>query len=148
MLFPGDTSAFLLILALGTAIPMLVGLFIIKPVPLHSTSSRTAVEGYDPIPSGDGIIFVGEGQVAVDPEADAEAETEAEADFAPLLSHEQGPSSYQVPVPPSSVKLNPPANLHSERNAGEKDGLPDIHGKRLWLTSDFYLIFIVMSICA
>ncbi|KAI0788666.1 major facilitator superfamily domain-containing protein [Abortiporus biennis] len=32
--FPGDTSSFLLILAIGTSLPMVLGFFFIKPVPL------------------------------------------------------------------------------------------------------------------
>ncbi|KAH0839347.1 major facilitator superfamily domain-containing protein [Lanmaoa asiatica] len=138
-LFPGDTSAFLLILALGTTIPMLIGLFIIKPVPLPPTSS---IEDYDPIPSGDAVVFIGESQVALGPEVDAEAHV----DSTPLLSHEQEHSSYQVPVPPSTVKLNSPASLHRERSVGDRDGSPDIHGKRLWFTPDFYLVFMIMGI--
>jgi len=127
-LFPGDISAFLLILALGTAIPMLIGLFIVKPVPLPTSSSPT-IEGYDSIPSGDGVVFAGEAHVTLDPEGDAEAE--AEADSTPLLPHEQEPMS-----------------LHNERSIGDKDGLPNIHGKRLWVTPDFYLIFVIMAICS
>jgi hypothetical protein len=103
-LFPGDTSAFLLILALGTAIPMLIGLFVVKPVPLHPTSSAT-IDGYGPIPSGDGVVFLGETLVTLDPEADAEAEADAEeeVDSVPLLPLGQKPSAYQAPVPPSAV---------------------------------------------
>ncbi|KAI9566752.1 major facilitator superfamily domain-containing protein [Boletus coccyginus] len=138
-LFPGDTSALLLILALGTAIPMLIGLFIVKPVPLQ-THSHALAEGYDPVPGGDSFVFVGEAQVALD--------TEADADSAPLLSHEQEPSSYQAPFLPSAVELNPPVSLHRERNVGDKGGLPDIHGKRLWATPDFYLVFVIMAICS
>lgn len=146
-LFPGDTSAFLLILALGTAIPMLIGLFIVKPIPLPPTSlnarCETTIEGYVPIPSGDAVVFVGESQVASDSEVDAEVDV----DSVPLLSHEQEQSSYQVPVPPSAVKLNLPVNSHHEQSVGDKDELPDVHGKGLWLTPDFYLVFTIMAIC-
>lgn len=34
VLFPGNTSDFLLVLALGTALPMVVGLFFVRPIPL------------------------------------------------------------------------------------------------------------------
>lgn len=122
---------------------MLIGLFIVKPVPLHPTSSRAAIEGYGSIPSGDGVVFVGETQVMSDPEGNAEEE----ADSAPLLPHEQEPGSYQVPFPPSAVELNHSVSLRHERSVGEKDGLPDIHGKRLWATPDFYLVFVITGIC-
>lgn len=32
--FPGDTSSFLLVLALGTSFPMIVGFFLVRPIPL------------------------------------------------------------------------------------------------------------------
>lgn len=117
---------------------MLIGLFVVRLVPLHPTSSHATIEGYDSLPSADTIVFVGEGQVTVDTEAQAEAR--AEVDSAPLLSHEQEPPLYQVPIPPPGVELQ-------ERSVGDKDVLPDIHGMRLWLTPDFYLIFMIMGIC-
>ncbi|KIJ58855.1 hypothetical protein HYDPIDRAFT_101889 [Hydnomerulius pinastri MD-312] len=83
LLFPGDTSAFLLILALGTAIPMLVGLFIVRPIPLPPSSSSARHDVTDGRGRGEG-----------------------------------------------------------------KDGLPNIYGKQLWLTPDFYLIFTIMGICS
>ena len=123
---------------------MLIGLFIVKPVPLRPTSSRATIEGYDAIRNGDGVVFVEEAQVTLDPEGDNEAE--AEADSAPLLPHGQEPSSYQALVPPSAVELNPSVSLH-EGSVGDKEGSPDVHGKRLWVTPDFYLVFTIMAIC-
>ncbi|KAH7106945.1 MFS general substrate transporter [Auriculariales sp. MPI-PUGE-AT-0066] len=35
--FPGDTSSFLLLLALGTSLPMLVGIFFVRPVPFETS---------------------------------------------------------------------------------------------------------------
>lgn len=120
---------------------MLIGLFIVKPIP---PNSHAAIEGYNSVPNTDSIVFVEEAQVVVDPEAAAEAET----DSMPLLEYEQESGSYRVPLSPSVVELNASANLHCERGAGEKDWLPDIHGKRLWLSPDFYLIFLIKAICA
>lgn len=141
-LFPGDISAFLLILAIGTATPMLLGLLTVKLVPLPLTSSGTldgaTIEGYDPIPSGDTLVFTGDAQLTLGSEAD----TEADADSAPFLSHEQQPSLYQLP--PSAAELNIPVR---ERGVEDQDVLPDIHGKRLWLTPDFHLVFVIMGIC-
>ena len=88
----------MLILALGTAIPMIIGLFIVKPVPVHPSSSRATIDGYDPIPTGDGVVFVGEAPVMLDLEGDVEGEEEA--DSVPLVPLDQEPSLYQVPVPP------------------------------------------------
>jgi len=121
---------------------MLIGLFTIKPVPLHPTYSHALAEGYDSVTGGDSFVFVGEAQVALDREADVEAD----ADSAPLLSHGQESGSYQA-LPPSAVESNPPVSLHREGCVGDKCGLPDVHGKRLWATPDFYLVFAIMAIC-
>ena len=146
-LFPGDISAFLLILAIGTATPMLIGLLIVKPVPLPPTGPDSqdgcSIDGYDPIQNGDDIVFIGEPQAALGSEMD----TASDVDSAPLLPHDQGPGSYQVSSSPSVMELNPPVGLYHERNVGNKDVLPDIHGKRLWLAPDFYLVFVIMAIC-
>jgi len=132
--FPGDTSAFLLVLALGTAIPMLIGLFTIRPIPLPLPSSGTrqdtTIEGYTPIPIADAGVFI------ANPE---EAEIDAEEACAPLLSHEHENSSYQS----SADEMNPARSL--SRGRGEE---PNIHGKQLWLTPDFYLIVTIMAICS
>ncbi|KAG2028570.1 major facilitator superfamily domain-containing protein, partial [Suillus americanus] len=68
--FPGDTSALLLVLGLGTAIPMLLGLVIVRQIPVRRSRSRAT-------------------------------------------------------------------SAH--------DG-PNVYGKQLWLSSDFYLVFVIMSL--
>jgi hypothetical protein len=44
VLFPGNTSDFLLVLALGTALPMILGLFIVRPIPLPNHVNSSAIE--------------------------------------------------------------------------------------------------------
>ena len=146
---PGDTSTFLLILAVGTAAPILVGLLIVKPVPLTPTSpnsrDRSATNGYSPIQGEDTGVFTGELQ-EVTPAS--EGDTEADADSAPLLLHEQGGSELcPVPNSPSAIELRPQTGVHDEMDIGDKGKLPDIHGKQLWLSPDFYLVFVIMAIC-
>ncbi|KAG1740293.1 major facilitator superfamily domain-containing protein [Suillus lakei] len=65
--FPGDTSALLLVLGLGTAMPMLLGLVIVRQIPLPPASTTLGIEGglhgreeYQPIPSGDAALFIRE----------------------------------------------------------------------------------------
>jgi len=42
LVFPGNTSNFLLVLAIGTSIPMVIGLFLVRPIPLpHSELSHS-----------------------------------------------------------------------------------------------------------
>jgi hypothetical protein len=45
LLFPGNTSDFLLVLALGTSIPMIFGFFFVRRIPLPSQGVETAIEG-------------------------------------------------------------------------------------------------------
>ncbi|KAF8839373.1 MFS general substrate transporter [Paxillus ammoniavirescens] len=141
--FPGDTSVFLLVLALGTSIPMLVGLFIVQPVPLPPPSSGTrydtTTEVYNPIPIGDAGVFIADHEEA---EIDAEG-----ADSAPLLFHAYENRSYHLPKPSSAIEINPARSLSLERSE-EQDRMPNIHGKQLWLTPDFYLILTIMAICS
>ena len=123
---------------------MLVGLFIVKPVPPHATSSYALAGGYDFVPSEDNFALVGVAQAALD----TEAEVEEEADSALLLSHEQRFSSDLAPLPPSAIGLNSPVSLHREKSIEDKDGLPDIHGMQLWVTPDFHLVLMIIGICA
>ncbi|KAI0030402.1 major facilitator superfamily domain-containing protein [Vararia minispora EC-137] len=44
ILFPGNTSDFLLVLALGTALPMVLGFFFVRPLPLPPSISVTSTE--------------------------------------------------------------------------------------------------------
>ncbi|KIK22453.1 hypothetical protein PISMIDRAFT_102363 [Pisolithus microcarpus 441] len=81
ILFPGDTSALLLLLSLATSIPMLVALFTMRPVPLPQTH----------------------------------------------------------PGPKDDMDYN-----HSHLRPGN---LPDVHGKMLWKTPDFYLLCVILSLC-
>ncbi|KIK22462.1 hypothetical protein PISMIDRAFT_102428 [Pisolithus microcarpus 441] len=82
--FPGDTSAFLLLLALATSTPILVALFMVYPVPLPPTRDE-----------------------------------------------------------PNSTTLG----LSRSRSCSRSDNLPDIHGKMLWRTLDFYLVSFIMALC-
>ncbi|KAL5508642.1 hypothetical protein ACEPAH_6261 [Sanghuangporus vaninii] len=40
ILYPDDTSSFLLLLALGTSFPMIIGFFLVRPIPLPSEQSH------------------------------------------------------------------------------------------------------------
>ncbi|KAI0059338.1 MFS general substrate transporter [Artomyces pyxidatus] len=59
LLFPGNTSGFLLVLALGTALPMILGFFFVRPVPLSPADASYAVEQgeYEPLSAADPTSF-------------------------------------------------------------------------------------------
>jgi len=146
--FPGDISALLLVLALGTTIPMLLGLVIVREVPLPPASARLGVEGglrgrdgYQPIPSGEAALFIGENSsqsLLIDPTPE----------------HEQEVSNYHVPEASTAVELVQDRSISRASRANRSascgksmhDG-PNIYGKQLWFTRDFHILFTIMSLC-
>jgi hypothetical protein len=55
ILFPGNTSDFLLVLGLGTAIPMVFGFFFVRIIPLPSYGVTTiAADDYQPLATSSG----------------------------------------------------------------------------------------------
>jgi len=42
VLYPGDTSSFLLLLALGTSLPMVLGFFFVRPMPIPTHNANTS----------------------------------------------------------------------------------------------------------
>jgi hypothetical protein len=53
VMYKGDAGGLLLLLAIGTGLPMIVGSFIVRPVPPKKGSEE---QGYDRIPSGPDIV--------------------------------------------------------------------------------------------
>ncbi|KAF9474613.1 MFS general substrate transporter [Pholiota conissans] len=148
LLFAGNTSAFLLVLALGTSGPMILGWFLVRPVPLP------AEVGYDSVEDED-------------PEAVTSALAPHHAPHSPshthLLDHD-----FVEPVPPhyieedeeggyrqtrsSAVELEPEGPDASTRirslsrgAAMINDTTPNLYGKKLWCSGDFWLLFSILS---
>ncbi|KAJ8588017.1 hypothetical protein M405DRAFT_740986, partial [Rhizopogon salebrosus TDB-379] len=141
--FPGDTSAFLLILALGTAIPMLLGLVIVRQIPLPTTNSELGVErelhgrGEYHIPSSETTLFIGENGSRT-PLLD------------PTSEHEQEVSNYHIPESLSAVGLlqdrSTSRGSRTSRRVSREKPTHDIYGRQLWLTPDFHLLFTIVSL--
>ncbi|KAG2124677.1 major facilitator superfamily domain-containing protein [Suillus clintonianus] len=144
--FPGDISALLLILGLGAATPMLLGLVIVRQIPLPPASTTLGIEGglhgreeYQSIPSGDAALFI--------------RENDSNTSLLDPTEHVHEASNYHVPESSTAVELVPDRiasrgssiKRDASRAKSVHDG-PNIYGKQLWLTSDFYLIFVIMSL--
>ncbi|KAI0771714.1 MFS general substrate transporter [Trametes elegans] len=182
--FPGNTSSFLFVLAVGTALPMILGFLFVRPIPPpHITSSSDLEDGTPDSPASYGV---GEGLgpgspttysvdntshthlLARDPDED---EDDTRPDIAieleeeePLVSpsHVQVPSDYVVPGQVEAVALSPTRagfarhRSHSSRSISRRsvrsalgkalDGHPNIHGKRLFKSPDFWLLFTICSL--
>ncbi|KAI0655262.1 MFS general substrate transporter [Cubamyces menziesii] len=181
--FPGNTSSFLLVLAIGTALPMILGFLFVRPIPPPHIDSTRRLEDGTPVSPAD--YGVGEGLGTGSPttysventshthllardedEEDEDARTPAIEleEEEPLVSstHAQATSDYVVPGQVDSVALSPThAGLtrhrsHSSRSISRRsiqthldktaDGQPNIHGKRLFKTLDFWLLFTICSL--
>lgn len=144
--FPGNTSALLLVLALGTAMPMLLGLVIVRQIPLPPPSTTLGIEGclhgheeYQPIPSGDAALFI--------------RESDDHTSLLDPTEHVHEASNYHIPESSTAVELvsdqiasrGSSVRKTTSRAKPVHDG-PNVYGKQLWLTPDFYLIFALMSL--
>ncbi|KIJ96456.1 hypothetical protein K443DRAFT_107199 [Laccaria amethystina LaAM-08-1] len=98
--YAGNTSSFLFLLSVGTALPMIIGFFLVRPIPLLPSKERLHADIEDP----------------------------REAAISSELAHDD--SIY-------TRLLGAVESL---------DGLPDVYGKRLWKSGDFWLLFSILSI--
>ncbi|KAG5643241.1 hypothetical protein DXG03_001290 [Asterophora parasitica] len=106
--FAGNTSSFILLLALGTSIPMVFGFFFVRPIPL---------------PPIDPVSGVEHGESSENPE-------ESEENRALLA---------QAVIPDAPVRL-------SRRAALSQGLLPNVYGVKLFASTDFWLLFIILSL--
>lgn len=126
--FAGDTSALLNLLALTTSIPMLIALFVVRSIPLpetHPNLRRNGAQDCEAIPSGESSVG-GREQDSSTPLLGARSEN----------SGCLGQSSSITEIGHTHTSSHPRA-----------DKLSDIHGLQLFVTSDFYLILSIMSLC-
>lgn len=168
VIFPGDTSSLLLLLSLGTSLPMIVGFFLIRPIPLPASEanppperraslsdipydgfSRTA--GVDGVFHGDTVIY-----------------DRVNDSHTPLLSHHAGEESQFVHhdhnastsnIHSRSVELtiSPPPTDRRQRSASRVSGrrsgsrvievVQDLKGKALLTSGDFWLLFSILALC-
>ncbi|KAJ2914144.1 hypothetical protein MD484_g6264, partial [Candolleomyces efflorescens] len=157
--FPGNTSTFLFILAVGTAFPMILGFFFIRPVPLVP-HKKTAHDEYDAIPEG--------GQAARDVPESARLldEDNAEEDLdeppsPPVYIGEAGVApehrrrerdvemSPQIRSGGRELEINHDRNVDRSLSRGAAithDTLPNVYGLKLWKSSDFHLLFSILSL--
>ncbi|KAI5996102.1 hypothetical protein EDC04DRAFT_2909976 [Pisolithus marmoratus] len=122
ILFPGDTSAFLL-LALATSISALVALFVVRPIPLPPTALSLRDDETVDREQISGAFFAG---------PDIETVSVGEGDS--LLGARPGYESSSV------------SEVGGAQSPSKPDSSPDIHGKMLWSTPDFYLVCTIMSL--
>ncbi|KAF5309184.1 hypothetical protein D9619_012743 [Psilocybe cf. subviscida] len=155
LLFAGNTSSFLLVLALGTACPMIMGYFLVQPIPLPAQDGYDIVEDDDEEEDLDGI-----------------SSALAPHDNSHLLDHDfiQPHHPHYIrrhdPVAASERVARPqsPVELGNSRHTSDDEGInavrirslsrgaaivydtsPNVYGKKLWRSGDFWLLFSILS---
>ncbi|KAF8812688.1 MFS general substrate transporter [Phlegmacium glaucopus] len=141
LFFAGNTSAFLLLLALGTSLPMILGAFLIRPIPLPVQDSSDLEEGQGHL---EGISS------ALEPYNSSHTPL-LDYDFAEGIHssnvHRTGhfDESYTLDDVPSH-REDGDVIARSSRGARMLDQKPNIHGRKLWLSGDFWLLFTIFAI--
>lgn len=153
--FAGNTSAFLLILAVGTAAPMILGLFLVRPILLPPHESKANTVDYDAVSDrhDDDLLTTLERNDSHSPLLSGSREDEEE-----LLQHrgyvgESGVSPERAPRD-MDVELSPRPSARSIGHARSlsrgtaliHDVQPNLYGWKLWKSGDFYLLFAILSL--
>lgn len=152
--FPGDTSSFLLVLSLGTALPEVVGYFFIRPVPLPASEQRY-------IPEGDA-------EAAPYHENSSRTQLLVSEDEGHTIFHHASPTTPAkdyIPGAADALELSPSRSMsppqinaprHRSRSSGRSfslagrslmhDKAPNIYGRKLWCTLEFWLMCSILSL--
>lgn len=155
-LFPGNTSDFLLVLALGTAIPMIFGFFFVRIIPLPSHGASAVEVGssnnYQPLATdSDERRHYGSRSKILQYQSDVVDEGESRE---PMLRPSHESSSNSVELFPSSGFHNrdsPGSNSHpieepQSKNAVEGRGV-NLYRWTLWKSIDFWIMCSMHALC-
>ena len=129
--FVGSVSPLLLLLSLGTSIPMILGFFFARPIPLPVEELSREVDS--------------------ETSSSAYGQCNSTASRTPLLNHdrhinEQDDEEVQPNPSLRSQTCETSGQTLSRRTAMALDMFPNIYGKTLWCSSDFWLLFGIQSI--
>ena len=156
--FPDNTSAFLLLLALGTSLPMIMGFFLVRPIPLPVQDNSDIEEGRDhdymeaissaldshthgrtPLLDHDEFAMQGSRSATVIRTGIKSARIDGEnfaLDDIPIRS-------------PNGVPTTSPSSSSSQSrrpNTTREVAILNLHGRQLWTSIDFWLLFTILAI--
>ncbi|KAK7053757.1 NmrA domain-containing protein [Favolaschia claudopus] len=129
--FPGDTSSFLLLLSLGTALTTFIGLFLVRSIPLSASED----DDHTIIPT-------------VAAEAEATIFHHGDDIHTPLLDGDSAaPSSPLMEDSPSASRSRSASHRRSISRSKQEalEGL-NVYGRALWTSPDFWLLFANLSL--
>ncbi|KAF8629470.1 hypothetical protein AX15_003432 [Amanita polypyramis BW_CC] len=140
--FPGDTSTFLLMLALGTSFPMIMGIFLVRPIPLPPSARTQASQ----VPLLDGTVDAGSPLLGGD-------DIEGRAGHDDFDAEEGGEEVRRV-SDASEVERRHTSNLDTYNRSMSRRrallagdvALTNVHGRGLAKSRDFWLLFSILSL--
>lgn len=167
-LFPGDTSSFLLFLALGTSLPVVIGFFTVRPVlaPEHQDErNQNGTRNHDATVQDERHLS-SLSHLLGDPDVDNEGDEGAvttyttveaiaaypEAVSAVEISHTSGQRrSLELSVPRSPSVHQRSRSRHSPGAQSNKTSLPllepiDVNGRKLLSGWEFWLLFMILTL--
>ena len=133
--FPGNTSDFLLVLAIGTSLPMILGWFFVRPIPLPSPNSANTLEGGAPAPRRNSSALR------------SYFERGDNSDARLLPDNELGYDETYVQPSRQHARTVSVASCGEVGTGLLENELPDISGKELFMSSEFWLLFSITSLC-
>ena len=126
LIYGGDAGGLLLLLAFGTGVPMLIGSFIIKPIPPRHA------DGYQPIRGEAADIIIDEDEVG--PNGRHSSTTSLELSRSRSPTSRRYNSDDEESTSPTKIPLRPnPLN-------------PAYRPLELIVTTDFWILFIILSL--
>lgn len=151
--FASNTSAFLLVLTLGTSIPMIMGFFLVRPIPLPIQDASDIEEGHNQL---QGI---------------SSALQSHSSTRAPLLDHDDLAGGLQssnsavfrtgmkgaridrevyalddIPFPSANGVFSPLSSYPRGSNGDVAVPTLNLHGRQLYASTDFWLLFTILAI--
>ena len=158
--FPGDTPSFLLVLAIGTSLPMILGILFVRPIPPSNLPDHRRLERgqivsqeeslQDTTPSG---IFRRETDARVPLLASQGSDGAPPFPRNEISQSDSVESNFVVPAAEGAVPLSRTTSYTRERGStfvvsiGSKEAHPDIHGMALVTSVEFWLLFTVTTLC-
>lgn len=175
VLYPGDTSSFLLLLALGTSLPMVIGFFFVRPMPITAHGPLPPTEAAQRSRRSSSIqsitdedirssVFVADAAVYGHLNNDSRTNLLHEDHHHVLIDeeseyvHEDHEEQSDILGNGRSVELatSPVRGETRRRNLSTTarrsvsrvaEVVRDFHGKTLLANGDFWLLFALLSLC-
>ena len=99
-----------------------------------------------------------EPRAAIELDVEGESESAGEGEGEGAHAHAQAASEYVVPATSDALMLSPTRAGFSRRRSSSRrtarshaelvqDGLPNVYGRKLFATPDFWLLFFICSLC-